>query len=227
MLVAHTNGNPDAISKTAAALNHWLMYERNDLPMEITRMSFRAYNTPISEDGTLPVTLFGRKLNLKHIEAKKIKWLICYGLQDDLVEPETALAPLDYIDAQVTAFPKGHVAIATSWSSPDSAYALHQRFEKEAGIGPVRFQLDLEEASKRTKKTISSPPTAAKKVESIAPATKKRATKTPPAKAKTVSEEKSKPKAKAKAKKASKAKAVPKAKTPSKTSVTPKPKPLQ
>jgi hypothetical protein len=145
MLVAHTNGNSGSISKTAAALNHWLMYERNDLPMEITRMSFAAYNTPISSDGTLPVKLFGRELNLKRLMAKKIKWLICYGLQDDLVEPETALAPLDFVDAEVTPFPKGHVAIATSWSYPRSAYALHTRYEKENARGPVRFQLDLQD----------------------------------------------------------------------------------
>jgi len=62
------------------------------------------------------------------------------------VEPETALAPLDFVDAEVTAFPKGHVAIATSWSFPQSAYALHSRYEKENTRGPVRFQLDLQEA---------------------------------------------------------------------------------
>lgn len=156
MMVAHTNGNPKAISKTAAALNYWLMYERNDLPMEITKMSFAAYNTPISTDGTLPVKMFDRRLNIKRLEAKKIKWLICYGLQDDLVEPQTALAPLDYIHAEVTAFPKGHVAIATSWSDPKSAYALHQRYEKESAVGPVRFQLDLQAQLTKPKKTASS-----------------------------------------------------------------------
>ena len=164
MLVAHTNGNPAAISKTAAALNHWLMYERNDLPMEITRMSFAAYNTPISSDGTLPVKLFGRELNLKRIQAKKIKWLICYGLQDDLVEPETALAPLDFVDAEVTPFPKGHVAIATSWSYPRSAYALHTHYEKENARGPVRFQLDLQDQlDAQSKPPVKSPVSEAEK----------------------------------------------------------------
>ena len=146
MLVAGTNGRSPAISKTAAALNHWLLYERNDLPIAITRMSFASYNTPIASDGTLPVRLFGRDLNLKRLQAKKIKWLICYGLQDDLVEPETALAPLDFVEAEVTPFPKGHVAIATSWSYPKSAYALYQQYEKENTRGPVRFQLDLQAA---------------------------------------------------------------------------------
>ena len=161
MLVAHTNGNPDAISKTAAALNHWLLYERNDLPIEITRTSFASYNTPISGDGILPVRMFGRELNLKRLQAKKIKWLICYGIQDDLVEPETALAPADFVDAEVTPFPKGHVAIATSWSYPRSAYALHTRYEKENTRGPVRFQLDLQAELDASKVPPTSGKTAA------------------------------------------------------------------
>jgi hypothetical protein len=134
------------ISKTAAALNYWLQNERFDLPLDITRMSFTSYNVPITEDGTLPVRLFGKKLNLKRLKEKKIPWLLCYGTHDDLVEKETALAPLDFIEAEVTPFPKGHVAIATSWSSPDSACALHTRFGDGNHRGPVRFHMDLEEA---------------------------------------------------------------------------------
>lgn len=132
------------ISKTAAGLNYWLNNERNDLPMEITRMSFKSYTTPIAADGTLPVTLFGRKLNLHRLQAKQIPWLICYGVNDNLVEPQTALAPLDYVPAEVSAFPKGHVAMATSWSDPTSACALHTRFGEKKHRGPVRFHLDLE-----------------------------------------------------------------------------------
>ncbi|MCK4533887.1 MAG: hypothetical protein KAT81_00065, partial [Syntrophobacterales bacterium] len=94
-------------------------------------------------DGTLPVKLFDRELNLKRLKEKGIKWLICYGEKDDLVEKATALAPLDYVDAEVTMFPKGHVAMATSWSRPTSEYALHKRFENNQR-GPVRYQLDLE-----------------------------------------------------------------------------------
>jgi hypothetical protein len=69
---------------------------------------------------------------------------------------------LDYINAEVTAFPKGHVAIATSWSHPGSAYALHQRYEKEQTVGPVRFQLDLQEAMGKPVKTRVSKVTAKK-----------------------------------------------------------------
>jgi hypothetical protein len=112
--------------------------------MEITRMSFKSYNTPIAADGTLPVTLFGRKLNLHRLQAKQIPWLICYGVNDNLVEPQTALAPLDYVPAEISAFPKGHVAMATSWSDPTSACALHTRFGEKKHRGPVRFHLDLE-----------------------------------------------------------------------------------
>ncbi len=76
-----------------------------------------------------------------------IPWLICYGTNDDLVEKETALAPLDYINAEVTPFPKGHVAMATSWSDPGSDCALHTRFGEGNWRGPVRFQMDLDRNS--------------------------------------------------------------------------------
>jgi hypothetical protein len=144
MMFARQESDDFQISKTAAAINFWLNNERFDLPLEITRMSFASYNTPIASDGTLPVTLFGRKLNLHRLKEKGIPWLICYGLHDDLVEPKTALAPLDFVEAEVSAFPKGHVAIATSWSDPKSACALHTRFGEKNYRGPVRFQLDLE-----------------------------------------------------------------------------------
>jgi len=151
------------ISKTAAALNYWLNNERNDLPLEITRMSFASYNDPIMADGTLPVKLFGKKLNLKRLAAMGIPWLICYGQHDDLVEKETALAPLDYIDVEVSPFPKGHVAIATSWSDPESACALHTRFGEGNYRGPVRFQLDLEKAQAKPRKAKARRKSAAKK----------------------------------------------------------------
>ncbi len=140
------------IGKTAAALNYWLNFERYDLPLGITEMSFASYNTPISADGTLPVKLFGRTLNLKRLAARKIPWLICYGEQDDLVERETALAPTDFIDVEVSAFPKGHVAMATSWSAPQSACALHTCFGNPVCRGPVRFHLDLENDKRKSAK---------------------------------------------------------------------------
>ena len=131
------------ISKTAAALNHWLIYDRNDLPIAITKMSFDSYTIPIDKNGTLPVKLFDRKLNFKRLQEKGIQFLICYAENDDLVDKESALAPLDYIDAEVTVFPKGHGAIATSWSSATSECALHTCFGDNCR-GPVRYHLDLE-----------------------------------------------------------------------------------
>jgi hypothetical protein len=148
MMLSANGSLGQKFNKSALAVNYWLTYERNDLPMAVTRMSFDSYNTPITKDGTLPVRLFNRELNLKRIQEKGIKWLICYGEKDDLVEKETALAPLDYIDAEVTVFPKGHLAIATSWSNPDSEYALHKRFGEKKYRGPVLYQLDLDEAEK-------------------------------------------------------------------------------
>ncbi|MCG6878100.1 MAG: metal transporter [Deltaproteobacteria bacterium] len=153
MMFNRQGGKEAKISKTAAALNHWLIYDRNDLPVAITKMSFDSYTIPVDKDGTLPVKLFDRKLNFKRLKEKGIRFLICYAEQDDLVDEASALAPLDYIDAEVSVFPKGHGAIATSWSLPSSECALHTRFGDECR-GPVRYQLDLEaELNKERKKS--------------------------------------------------------------------------
>ena len=134
---------PIKVSKTAAAINHWLIYDRNDLPEAITKMSFDSYTIPVDDQGNLPFKLFDRKLNFKRLQEKSIPFLICYAEQDDLVDKDAALAPQQYIPVEVTRFPKGHGAIATSWSQPDSACALHTRFGNNYR-GPVRFHLDLE-----------------------------------------------------------------------------------
>ena len=63
----------------SAALSYWLQYERSDLPLAITEMSFASYNTPVAKDGTLPFKIFGRKLNFKRIKEKGIPWLIFCG----------------------------------------------------------------------------------------------------------------------------------------------------
>ena len=163
LMFARQKNGDHQISKTAAALNYWLQNERYDLPLEITRISFASYNTPIAADGNLPIRLFGNKLNLKRLKEKQIPWLICYGIHDDLVEKETALAPLDYIDAEVAPFPKGHVAIATSWSSPQSACALHTRFGDGNHRGPVRFHMDLDaehDKDKHRQRATAAPKTA-------------------------------------------------------------------
>ncbi len=164
MMFDRPGGKKVTISKTAAAINHWLIYERNDLPVAITQLSFDSYTRPVEKDGTLPVKLFGRSLNFKRLAEKGIRFLICYAEKDNLVDPEAVLAPLDFIDAEVTVFPKGHGAIATSWSLPTdcivhdgktSPNLLCSRMASQAcrinhcGAencrGPVRFQLDLEE----------------------------------------------------------------------------------
>ena len=144
------NGKSAPINKTVAALNYWLQNERSDIPLSVTRMSFDSYNIPVTDDGTLPITIFGRKLNFHGISEKNIPWLLCYGERDDLVEKEVALAPLDYIDVELTPFPKGHVAIATSWSLPGSCCALDTVFGPGKRRGPVRFHLDLAEEQNKT-----------------------------------------------------------------------------
>lgn len=131
-----------AINQTAAAINYWLIYDRTDLPTKITKMSFDSYTIPVTSDGTLPLKLFGKKLNFKRLKEKGIKFLMCIADGDELVDRKAALAPLDFVDAEVTIFPKGHGAIATSWSQPTSKCALHKNFGDNYR-GPVLFQLDL------------------------------------------------------------------------------------
>ena len=131
------------INKTAAAINYWLLYDQTDLPLEVCKLSYDSYTIPLAKDGTLPVKLFGRTLNFQRIKEQGLKWLICVADKDDLVEKESALAPLDWVEAEVAVFPKGHVAIATSWSLPTTECSLDRCFLDYRG--PVRFQLDLEE----------------------------------------------------------------------------------
>lgn len=138
------------ISNFNAAINHWLIYDRTDVPVEITRLSFKSFTRPVEKDGTLPVRLFGRPLNFRRLKEKGIKWLLCIAEADDLIDEEAALAPLDWVDADVAIFPKGHAAIATTWSSPAAACSLDLDFFGTAcshgqSRGPVRFQLDLDD----------------------------------------------------------------------------------
>ncbi len=152
-------GQRARISKTAAAINHWMAYDQQDLPVGIAEMSYASYTVPIDKEGTLPVTLFGRKLNLKRMEEKNIPWLICIAADDDLVDREASLAALDYIHAEISIFPKGHASLATSWSVPSSVCAPHLRYRlpsphpsegDQTYRGPVCFQIDLDIVGKDT-----------------------------------------------------------------------------
>ena len=152
MLLERSAARSGKINKTAAAINHWMIHDRTDLPLGLTQMSFASYTKPVDKDGNLPVKLFGRQLNFKRLQEKGIKWLICIAEKDDLIDEPAALAPLDYIEAEVSVFPKGHGAIATSWSLPTSECALHTCFcpaNTKFGDkcrGPVVYHLDLDTA---------------------------------------------------------------------------------
>lgn len=136
------------IGKTASAINRWLVYDRTDLPIDVTNLSRLSYTVPISPEGDLPFKLFGRRLNLNYINDKGINFLICYAREDKLVERSSSLAPLEFVKAEVTELPEGHAAIFTTWSHPDSEYALHKRFPN-GQRGPVRFHLDLDQSAER------------------------------------------------------------------------------
>ncbi len=150
------------VGKTALAINYWLLYDQVDMPVEITKISFDSYAVPVDKEGTLPIRLFDRPLNFKRLTEKNINVLICIAASDDLVDRDAALAACDYIDAEVTVFPKGHAAIATSWAHPESACALHTTFGDNYR-GPVRFHLDLEAQQNQAAATAKTAGSAAVK----------------------------------------------------------------
>lgn len=154
LMMFDNGGKAPRPGKVAAAISHWLTYDITDIPVSITRLSFDSFTKPVSEDGTLPVRLFNQPLNFKRIAEKGVKWLICIAEGDELVDRNAALAPLDFIDAEVTVFPKGHASIATSWSSPASECsieatemqkcALKSKSSINPGRSPVRFHFEME-----------------------------------------------------------------------------------
>lgn len=144
LAAAHRNvvdGKP-AINKTMAAVMRWLIYDRTDMPIEITKLSLKSFSVPITDRGEFPVKLFGRTVTFDYMREKEIPFQICYGAQDALVEPPSSLVATRFVSAEPTEFPKGHAAILTSWSHPGSEYAFHKVLPN-GSRGPVRFHLDL------------------------------------------------------------------------------------
>ena len=141
-----TGGNP---GKTAAAINRWLRHERTHLPIAIAEMSAETFKTPITEDGTLPVKLFDKTLNLHDLKKLGVRWYIGYSKGDDLVEKDSALAVVEHLQnddvLEVTEFPGGHVGILTSFAGERSKCPLAGEFK--GGIGPVRFHLNVQDAA--------------------------------------------------------------------------------
>lgn len=134
--------------KTVAALFRWLLKERTHLPLAIANMSSHTFREPIAEDGTLPVSLYGKPLNVKDLAKLKVKWYQNYALKDDLVTPPCATAANKYLEGtdvvESVPFPGGHVAILTSPYSKRSP--VNGTFTGKDGTqyrGPVKFQLDI------------------------------------------------------------------------------------
>ncbi len=142
-----TGGNP---GKTAAAINRWLREERVHLPVAIAEMSGKTFKVPIAPDGTLPVSLFGKPLNLHDLKKLGVRWFLAYSKDDSLVDRDCALAAVPFLEEdgvlQITEFPGGHVGILTSFASEKSKCPLHGEFN--GMIGPVRYQLNLDREGK-------------------------------------------------------------------------------
>ena len=139
-----TDMNP---GKTVAALFRWLLKERVHLPLAVANMSSHTFQEPVSEDGTLPVQLFDKPLNIKDLKKLGVRWHMNYALRDDLVTPPCATAAekhlvgTDVIEA--VPYMAGHVAILTSPYSKKSP--INARFKDKSGKeyrGPVAFQLE-------------------------------------------------------------------------------------
>jgi hypothetical protein len=140
-----TEMNP---GKTPAALFRWLLKERVHLPLEIAKMSSCTFQEPIAEDGTLPVPLFGKSLNIKDLAKLGVKWYQDYAIKDDLVTPPCATAGNRFLEGtgvvESVAFHGGHVAILTSPYAKKAP--VNGEFVDGIGKkarGPVKFMLDM------------------------------------------------------------------------------------
>lgn len=134
--------------KTPAALFRWLTKERVHLPLAIANMSSHTFQEPIAEDGTLPVKLFDKPLNIKGLIDLKVPWYQNYAIKDDLVTPACATAGNKYLEGsdvvESVAFFGGHVAILTSpyaKKAPVNGEFVDAMGKKSRG--PVKFQLDI------------------------------------------------------------------------------------
>jgi hypothetical protein len=134
--------------KTVAALFRWLLKERVHLPLEIAKMSTCTFHEPISDDGVLPVELYGKPLKVSDLKELGVKWYQNYAMKDDLVTPACATAANKFLEGtdviESVAFPGGHVAILTS---PFNKRApVNDYFTAKDGTkyrGPVKFQLEI------------------------------------------------------------------------------------
>jgi len=124
-MISNAVNNNKPLPPTVSALNYWLRHDRAGIPAAITKISFDSYNIPITENGILPIKLFGKELNLNRFDEKGAKLVIFYAPKDDLVEPEVALAAKQYAK-HVESLIGGHVKKSTS---PEQTVGGPERFQ--------------------------------------------------------------------------------------------------
>jgi hypothetical protein len=132
------------ISIEMAGMQHWLQHERAPMSVDMIQGVLDAYINPIAPDGVFPARAFGKKLNLKRMNEKKIDFYVCFAEKDFVVPPSTCKTVTKWVKAEVVAFPKGHAAIATSWSKPGSECFVGNEFGGKRG--PLKYYLDLQKA---------------------------------------------------------------------------------
>ncbi|ACV36463.1 hypothetical protein [Accumulibacter sp.] len=140
-----TDMNP---GKTPAALFRWLLKERVHLPLAVANMSSHTFQDPIADDGSLPVKLFDKPLNIKSLIDLKVPWYQNYAIKDDLVTPPCATAGNKFLEGwdglESVAFFGGHVAILTSpYGKKAPVTGSFTDANGKASRGPVKFQIDI------------------------------------------------------------------------------------
>jgi hypothetical protein len=79
------------VTDMGSALQGWLR-DIKPMPYEITKISQQGAIVPITSDGVMPVSLFGRVLRLQHLVDHGMKLHVIAGERDEVVELGAALA---------------------------------------------------------------------------------------------------------------------------------------
>lgn len=125
-LIRDLRGAERGVTDMGSALQRWLR-DIKPMPYEITKISQRGAIVPITPDGVMPTSLFGRVLRLQHLVDCGMKLHVIAGERDEVVELAAARALFDvpciknYKGASEHVIRNaGHVAPMTTCTLPTS-----------------------------------------------------------------------------------------------------------
>lgn len=137
------NGEELIPDKTELAVHYWLMYDRVSIPVSIAEASNTIFRKSIAEDGTYPLKLFGKKLNINHLNKKKINCHLTVAKKDDIIDGKSSLILKDYVkNTTVCVVEEGHIYPLVKATLPDDPYSLHKEFSGNVGV--IKYHLDME-----------------------------------------------------------------------------------